>query len=218
MKVGTDGVLLGAWAPCEGAESILDVGSGTGLISLMVAQRNSNAKIDAIEIDAEAGVQMNSNFNASPWAKRLNGVVLNYLSADFNKKFDLIVSNPPFYQSGVSGVLTDRQKSRHEHSLPTVAFLEKSYSLLGPSGKLAVIIPREKENQYVAIWKSLGGGLERVTYVRPTVTKSPHRSLLLLTKSSCFTTLTDEMAIELGERHHYTDRYIDLTSAFYLAL
>lgn len=218
MKVGTDGVLLGAWAPCSQASRILDIGSGTGVIALMMAQRNSRAIIDAIEISSEAYGQMLGNFERSAWGDRLNAIHTDFLTYSLDNRYDLIISNPPFFSSGVDEVLTDRQKARHASSLPMQEFLQKSFTLLSEEGVLALVIPFELESNYVNVWKHMGGTVSHVTRVCPNVTKSPRRSLLLLSKKEEGATLIDELAIELGERHHYTDRYLELTSSFYLGL
>ena len=143
MKVGTDGVLLGAWCTVEEATHVLDVGTGTGLIALMVAQRNATAAITCIDIDSEAAAEARDNFAASPWAARitaLHGDFLDFTPAD-GKPYDLIVSNPPFFTQDVHSPNSRRDLARSATSLPFGPLLSHAATLLSPSGRIALITP-----------------------------------------------------------------------------
>ena len=117
MKVGTDGVLLGAWASCDGAERILDIGTGTGVIALMLAQRNTEAKIHAVEIDSTATQRARSNFDMSPWAERLDVECCAVQAFNRAEKFDLIISNPPYFVDSLLPPDAKRSTARHTHDL-----------------------------------------------------------------------------------------------------
>lgn len=145
MKVGVDSVLLGAWAPLTYASRILDVGSGCGLLALMAAQRNDSARIDAVEVEPEAATESATNFAASPWSSRL------YLfRSDFHDfamapgnagLYDFIVSNPPYFDSGVSAGVNSRMLARHQGSLSPSVLLSDARSLLMPDSHVAMVVP-----------------------------------------------------------------------------
>ncbi len=143
MKVGTDGVLLGAWCTCRGARRVLDVGTGTGLIALMVAQRNVTALITGLDIDTEATAEAAANFASSPWASRLtarHGDFLDFTPGN-GDPYDLIVSNPPFFTQDVRSPDSRRDLARNASSLPFGPMLGRAATLLAPTGRLALITP-----------------------------------------------------------------------------
>ena len=143
MKVGTDGVLLGAWVPVEGAKSMLDIGAGTGLISLMLAQRSQEAKVTAVEVDEHAARQAIENAAASPFASQI--VVEQQSIQDFSRQqvgpFDLIVSNPPFFSGGVISEQEGRASVRHTVKLSHQDLLRSVQKLLTEEGSFCLILP-----------------------------------------------------------------------------
>ena len=143
-KVGTDGVLLGAWAGVENPKHILDVGSGSGLIALMLSQRFPNAQVTGIELDTPSAIQAKENADNSPFKGRVEIVKGDFLQFTFAEKFDLIVSNPPFFKGNTSTGKTERDRARHEEHLPQAEFLQKAISILSKQGMLALILPREE--------------------------------------------------------------------------
>ena len=151
MKVGTDGVLLGAWTPLDHSpDTILDIGAGTGLIALMLAQRSTAETIDAVEIDGAAYEQCVENFEASPWADRLfcYHVGLDEFVAEMETPYDLIVSNPPFFTERVSSGNLSRDSARQNESLPFETLVDAVAKLLSPKGIFAVILPYGEEQGF----------------------------------------------------------------------
>ena len=156
MKVGTDGVLLGAWAEVRpGDRRMLDVGTGTGLIALMLAQRSA-AWITAVDIDVECATQAAENFAASPWADRLDAVSVAVQRYDPVEKFDLIVSNPPYYVDSLLSPDEGRNTARHAAGLPFGELAAAVVRLLSPGGRFALVLPPV---EMAALSCSLDGGL-----------------------------------------------------------
>ena len=217
MKVGTDGVLLGAWADCENAKTILDIGTGTGLIALMLAQR-SPAHIDAIEIDQSASEQASENVTKSPWESRISvlNISLQQFTEQIDKKYDLIVSNPPFFQNSLYAPDQNRTNARHNASLEYEDILDASLKLLSNNGMLSLILPYLEGTMFIV--KAAGKGLYcvRQTNVLPNPGKTPKRLLLEFAKSKK-PLVEQEIIIELNKRHEYSDAYKNLTRDFYLA-
>ena len=149
MKVGTDGVLLGAWAPADGAERILDVGTGTGLIALQLAQRNPHARITAIEIDATAAGQAAENVSRSLWTDRVEVVCRDFRDYQPENRFDLIVSNPPYFIDALKCPDEQRCTARHAGNLNYDLLFRRSASLLKEQGVVSIIIPAEAEKTVV---------------------------------------------------------------------
>ncbi len=219
MKVGTDGVLLGAWTSLDSSpDTILDIGSGTGLIALMLAQRSTASVIDAIEIDTDAFEQCVANFEASPWADRLFCYHASFQEfyEEIEESYDLIVSNPPFFQEDVSSGLVARDTARQNQSLPYLSLFEGIKKLLALNGALAMIIPYASESTVLTLAANRGFYPSRITRVRGTPTALFKRSLLQLSRNKNATDI-QELVIEL-ERHVYTQEYIHLTKDFYLKM
>lgn len=220
MKVGTDGVLLGAWTSvANNPQTILDVGAGTGLIALMLAQRSDAEQIDAIEIDADAYEQCVENFENSPWGDRLFcfHASLDELAEEPEAvKYDLIVSNPPFFLPNASNahLPENRKKARFYDSLPFEDLIGYAAQLLSENGELAVVIPFTEEEKLIALAKTTQLFVNRITRVRGTAKASVKRSLLQF----AFTEKPideQELIIEIS-RHHYTDEFKALVKNFYL--
>ena len=213
MKVGTDGVLLGAWTDCENSEHILDVGSGSGLIALMLAQR-SQAKIDAIDIDENAYKQSVINFENSIFRQRLNAFHADFRQFNSEYLYDVIVSNPPYFVDSLQSPDEQRTIARHTGSLDFSQIIEKSYSLLSSKGKLALILPFESLNFILDAAEKKQFYLSRKTLVRPLENHPPKRVLLEFSKK--FTPLREDAIFIEKARHIYSDDYIRLTREFYL--
>lgn len=219
MKVGTDGVLLGAWAPLDHTPySILDIGTGTGLIALMLAQRSGAEQIDALEIDDDAYEQAVENFEESPWADRLfcYHAGLDEFMEEPEDEYDLIVSNPPFYTDAYSSGDEQRDRARFEDALPFEDLVEASALLLSEDGVLAVIIPFKEEARFIALAREEGLYPFKITRVKGTPESETKRSLLAFSREE--RSLAEEELIIETARHIYTKEYIVLTQDFYLKM
>ncbi len=219
MKVGTDGVLLGAWTSTENLpNTILDIGAGTGLIALQLAQRTMAETIDAIELDEDAYEQCVENFEASDWGDRLfcYHASLQEFVEELDEKYDLIVSNPPFYTEEVPSGYNARDKARQNLSLPFNQLLDGVKKLLANKGSFATILPFKEEKGFIEQAKSLGLYLNRITHVKGNPDSKIKRSLLQFSFDD-ITVQKNELIIEKS-RHEYTEAYQKLTKAFYLKM
>lgn len=219
MKVGTDGVLLGAWAPLpEDARQILDVGSGTGLIALMLAQRSDAPTIDGLEIDPGAYELCVENFEASPWGDRLfcyHGG-LGEFAREVPETYDAIISNPPFHREAVSSGDLARDTARQLNSLPFDVLLDGVGKLLRPGGMFSLILPFSSEAEFRALALNHRLFPLRITRVRGH-SKAPLKRSLLAFSNRKVTAVEDTLTIEQS-RHVYTEPYKELTRDFYLRM
>ena len=178
MKIGTDGVLLGAW--CDGSQArwALDAGTGCGLIALMLAQRYPLLQVEGIDIDTGAVADARENFAGSPFAERLSVRQGDVLTADFSRRYDLIVSNPPFFTEDTLPPEASRAAARHAVHLPAEAFARKITQILAPSGRVALIYPYREADRIVGFFAAEGLFLARRTDVRGGAGRPLKRSLL----------------------------------------
>jgi tRNA1Val (adenine37-N6)-methyltransferase len=214
MKIGTDGVLLGAWAHIEQSENILDIGTGTGLIALMAAQRNPKASITAIELNDKALKDAKINFKQSPWTDRLNLIHTSFQKWVTTQTFDAIISNPPFFDEDIQSPDTDRQMARHSTYLPLQELIGKAKLLLNKQGTINLILPADKEMSLKEIVANERLFLHHICYVHGQQNKPVKRILVSLGLEEKVT-LSNQLIIEKA-RHHYTKAYTNLTRAFYL--
>jgi tRNA1Val (adenine37-N6)-methyltransferase len=215
MKVGTDGVLLGAWTDCRNTKTILDVGCGSGLIALMLAQR-SEAEIDAVDIDKNACEQSEINFRNSPFSERLNVYHSDFNLYSATRKYDLIVSNPPYFVRSLKSPDSGRCSARHTEKLRFEDLFEKSIQLLTDNGKLSLILPADAFDLIQAIASRNHLFLSRKTTVKPLAASPPKRILLEYSKEKK-PLIENELSIENSHRT-YSDEYIELTGEFYLGM
>lgn len=220
MKVGTDGVLLGAWiSPNEEPQKILDVGTGSGVISLMLAQRFPNSQIEALEIDGDAYEQAVSNFENAPWADRLfcyHASFQEYFQEVDDEKYDLIISNPPFYLSTQKTEDSQRNQARFDDSLPFEHLFYGASKLLAEEGIFTLIIPFEREKEALEIATQMHLKPAKITRVKGTESAPVKRSLLQFQFNTRGTDISD-LILE-KERHVYTEEYQQLVKEFYLKL
>lgn len=220
MKVGTDGVLLGAWTPINhNPFSILDIGAGTGIIALMLAQRTAAQQIDALEIDEAAYEQATENFENSPWNDRLFcfHAGLDEFIEEPEDEYDLIVSNPPFYSEDYKTENEKRDLARFQDAMPFEELIEAADLLLSENGIFAVILPFKEEKSFIALAKESELYPTKITHVKGTPTSEVKRSLLAFSRNDNPEIEIDELTIEI-ERHVYTPEYIELTKDFYLKM
>ena len=220
MKIGTDAVLLGAWAPIENNPySILDIGAGTGILSLMLAQRSSAEQIDAIEIDENAFEQCVDNFENSTWSDKLFcfHAALDEFIEDPEEEYDLIISNPPFYTEDFKTSDSQRDLARFQDAMPFEDLVEAADLLLSEKGVFAVIIPFKEEQKFIAIAARFDLFPMKITRVKGTPTSEIKRSLLAFSFIKKETYTSDELIVETS-RHQYTEAYIALTKDFYLKM
>lgn len=214
MKVGTDGVLLGAWADVEEARRILDIGTGTGLIALMAAQRNPSAAIDALEIEPQAYQQAQENIAATPWADRIS--VFNQALQLFHSlnRYDCIICNPPYFTKSTKAVTQGRTIARHNDTLPLCDLITHTIRLLHPEGIFCAILPINEAEELIELGEQHQLFLQRITRVHPTPTKPPKRYLLQFGFQR--KSLIENPLIIEFERHLYSPEYAHLTAPFYL--
>ena len=212
MKVGTDGVLLGSWVNCLNAKKILDIGAGTGLISLMLAQRNNECNITAVEIDKETSEEANININNSKWRDRISIINININNFITSDKFDFIVSNPPYFPANFSK--NKRAIARHTNLLSFQDLIRTTVKLLSSKGIFAVILPKIAEAIFCKTANANKLFLIRICQVKGQKSSDIKRVLLEFSfeKSSLD---SDSLVIE-ESRHIYTNKYIDLCQDFYL--
>ncbi|WP_395045954.1 tRNA1(Val) (adenine(37)-N6)-methyltransferase [Flavobacterium sp.] len=220
MKVGTDGVSLGAWTPINhNPNSILDIGAGTGIIALMLAQRTSAEQIDALEIDEDAYEQATDNFENSHWSDRLfcYHAGLDEFIEDPEEEYDLIVCNPPFYTEDYKTDNKQRDLARFSDAMPFEQLIEAADLLLSENGVFSVIIPYKEEEKFIALANEFELYPIKITRVKGTPTSETKRSLLAFSRNNQNNFLVDELIIETA-RHIYTEEYIALTKDFYLKM
>lgn len=219
MKIGTDGVLLGAWTSTQNNPfSVLDIGAGTGIISLMLAQRCNAELIDAIEIDENAYEQCVDNFEASPWGDRLfcYHAALEEFVDEIEDTYDLIICNPPFYSEDYKTDNQQRDLARFSDAMPFENLIESASKLLSEDGVFSIIIPFKEEAKFIKIAASFSLFPNRILRVQGNPTSEIKRSLMEFSFRES-DIKTSELIIET-ERHQYTLDYINLTKNFYLKM
>lgn len=217
MKVGTDGVLLGAWADFSNAKTILDIGTGTGLIAIMMAQRTSSrAIIDAVEIDDNAVSQAKENIAQSPWSNSIK--LFHAAIQDFKpiplKTYDLIISNPPFFLSGSKSDQASRNKARHTELLTHTDLLLAVERLLSDNGDFSLILPKNEGYQFINEARNYGLCAKQIVEVKPKLDKPVERLLIELSHGNSKTSKST-LIIQYEKRNHFTPEYIALTKQFY---
>jgi tRNA1Val (adenine37-N6)-methyltransferase len=221
MKIGTDGVLLGAWAALDhDPQSILDIGTGTGIIALMLAQRSYAELIDALEIDEDAYEQAVENFENSDWGDRLfcyHAAFDEFVDEMQDEdKYDLIISNPPFYSSEYSSGDARRDQARFAAALPFEELLHGVSLLLSKNGRANIIVPFTEEEAFLKLAANHQLFPRRILHVKGTPESEIKRSLLELAFNKAMPERT-ELVIETA-RHQYTPEYTELVKDFYLKM
>ncbi len=214
MKVGVDAVMLGAWTDANNAIKILDIGAGTGLLSLMLAQRNANAQIDCIELNNDAFVDLQHNIKESNWSNRLNAINADFLEYDFNLKYDFIISNPPFFKPSDSKISNSRKTARIADSLNPDVLSNKVSDIIS-NGRFVIIYPFELRLFFIKAAFANGLYLYKQLIISDTKSNPPVRCILCFTKESVMS-VSQESIIMKKDNGEYTDEYKELTGEFYI--
>ena len=219
MKVGTDGILLGAWAKTSGAENILDIGAGSGLIGLMVAQRNASARITAVEIDEVAFLEAKDNIRKSPWSDRvtIHHTSIQQFTRDAESSFGSIISNPPFFTGGTFSYSQDRNNVRHTVKLPHGELLMSVRRLLKPGGKFSLILPYLEGLRFCELAETYNLYCSRSQEVLPKEDRPVERLLMEFCKEKPEQCIVEPpLVIQKGGVNDWTDDFKKLTRDFYL--
>ncbi len=214
MKIGTDGVLLGAWTDVSTARSVLDIGAGSGLVALMLAQRNDKANISAIELDAGACVDCEANFKASPWHERLALQNVSFDEYEPKTPIDVMVSNPPFFTETIHSPSAKRAQARHADSLSPITLIEYAAKHLAPVGTLAMITPCTDADNILYRAEMAHLKLRRYTEVIMRQGEAPTRLLWQFCRNDGH---LEKSTLTLRQStHQWSDEYINLTKDFYI--
>lgn len=217
QQVGTDSILLGSWATAPNVSGILDIGTGCGLLALMLAQRFSNAAITAIEIDQTACEQARQNFQASPWANRLTAQHTDARAFTSAKSFDLIVCNPPYFEASIKPSDESRTIARHNDQLTFAELTKTAATLLRQRGQFSVILPFDRASEFTDIAAKHQLHIVRRCDVRPTPSSEPKRSLLAYALQKPEADDFAELLLE-ETRHQYAAGYVGLAKEFLLKM
>ncbi len=219
MKIGTDSVLLGAWTSLETQPfSILDIGAGTGVLSLMLAQRSNAQLIDAIEIDDQAYEQCVNNFEQSPWGDRLfcYHAALEEFVEEIEDSYDVIICNPPFYSEDYKTKNKQRDLARFQDAMPFEHLLMSVSKLLSKNGVFSVVIPFNETHTFIDLASQFNLFPKRILQVKGNPDSEIKRSLIEFSFLECESSI-QSLIIET-ERHQYTEDYVNLTKDFYLKM
>lgn len=218
MKIGTDGVLLSAWADLDNANSILDIGTGTGVIAIMAAQKNKHAHITALEIDKNAFEEASYNASQCQWSNRMDIIHSSLQEYESIQQYDHIICNPPFFvESQLTNPKDSRSFARQEIALPLETLIKKVDQLLDPTGRFSMVYPIDRFEQLSQQFIDSGFHLSRqlITYGRPGIEA---KRVFLEWKKVKSEFKKEELIIEEFGRHQYSKRFIELTREFYLNL
>lgn len=218
MKVGTDGVLLGAWADVNGDDSILDIGTGSGLIALMLAQRNNSAQITGIDIDEGAAKQAMENTEKSKWKGRIEiqQISLQDFTAQHTSQFTHVVSNPPFFNNSLKALDKARSTARHTDTLPFSELVKCASLLLKNGGRFSVVLPYESKDEITELGKNNNLNISRITTVFPKDGAMPKRVLIEMKKAGKCECANDSITLETETRNVLTPEFKELTKDYYL--
>ena len=217
MKVGTDAVLLGAWTPLKRPKTALDIGTGSGLLALMLAQRQSDLEIDAIEIDAKSALQAKENVERSPFSDRIRVIHADFRQEvkNISKKYDLIICNPPYFQNSFKPENKSRSTARHRTQLDITNLLEGVSQILSVTGLFTLILPMKDSMEF----KREASRLQLHPVKQLTIVPVPGKAAIRLCMAFSREKIPmreESILIEAGGRHSYSNEYKKLTKDFYL--
>lgn len=214
MKVGTDAVLLGCWAEVKAAHRLLDVGTGNGIIALICAQRNPSGSIKGIDIDKGSVDDAEINFSSSPWSGRMEAISGDFLGYSSGDKYDLIISNPPYFSDSIRASDPVRSKARHDDSLPADKFMDHAALLLNEDGIVSVIIPLNQLKRWMDAGSNAGLLPKRICHV---FTLADREASRVMVEFGCSDGSEPRMESLLIERKpgEFSEAYKELTRDFY---
>jgi tRNA1Val (adenine37-N6)-methyltransferase len=217
MKIGTDAVLLGAWAPCGSETRILDIGTGSGILALMMAQRNADIIIDAVEINHEASALAELNVHLSPWPNQVHifNTTIQEFSLANKHNYSLIICNPPFFTDSLKAPDKARNTARHNDALPVKDLLQCTSNLLTENGKAAFIIPADAYENWKVEAAKQNLYPTHTTWVKSSESHAPHRVMLAFSRSKAVEITDNEISI-YSSKNMYSPEYMELTRDFYL--
>ena len=218
MKVGTDGILLGAWADVSDVKTALDIGTGTGLIAIMLGQRAPEASIHGVDIDEQSCRQAKDNARAAPWSGRLDiyHQSIQEFAREYDHRYDLIVSNPPFFTGGTFSQEQDRNSVRHTVKLPHSDLLRVVQTMLSDKGRFAVVLPYIEGLRFQELAEGYNLHCNRVTEVLPRANRPVERLLMEFGREAKEQQADQLIIRDEGEGEVWTEAYVALTGSFYL--
>ena len=215
MKIGTDGILIGAWVNVSNKFRALDIGSGTGIISIMLCQRNLNLVLDSVELSPSAIIDAKINIESCNWSNRIKLFHQDLKDFHPHSNYDLIVSNPPYFKESLEPSNSERSKARHQNDLKLEDILKFSKQNLSKDGSLNIILPFEQKKEAKEFAKKYGLISIRECTVYPKPNKAPHRILIAFSKTKNKQVMKEYLVIEENGRHNYSEDYKKLTREFY---
>jgi tRNA1Val (adenine37-N6)-methyltransferase len=215
MKIGTDGILIGAWVDVSQKFKALDIGSGTGIISIMLCQRNISLELDSIEISDNAIIDAKINIDNCDWSKRIKLFHKDLKGFSPNTNYDLIVSNPPYFKESLKPSNLERLKARHQNDLNFQDIVKFSEKNLTKNGSLNIILPYDQKKEAIELAKKHRLISVRECSVYPKPNKPPHRVLIEFSRDENKKNSKESLVIEENGRHNYSKEYKKLTREFY---
>ena len=215
MKIGTDGILIGSWVNVSKKFRALDIGSGTGIITIMLCQRNLNLELDSIELSANAIMDAKINIENCNWSDRIKLFHQDLKKFHPDSNYDLIVSNPPYFKKSLQPSNSERSKARHQNDLKLEDILKFSKQHLTKDGSLNTILPFEQKSEAIEFAKKHGLNAIRECAVYPKPNKAPHRILIEFSRIENKQMIKESLVIEKAGRHNYSEDYKKLTREFY---
>ena len=215
MKIGTDGILIGAWVNVSNKFKALDIGSGTGIISIMLCQRNLNLELDSVELSPSAIKDAKINIENCNWSNRIKLFHQDLKDFHPDSNYDLIVSNPPYFKKSLQPSNSERSKARHQNDLKLEDILKFSNQNLTKDGSLNIILPFEQKKEAIEFAKKHGLNAIRECAVYPKPEKAPHRILIEFSRNENKQIIKESLVIEEAGRHNYSEDYKKLTREFY---
>ena len=215
MKIGTDGILIGAWVNVSKKFRALDIGSGTGIISIMLCQRNLNLELDSVELSPSAIKDAKINIENCNWSNRIKLFHQDLKDFHPDSNYDLIVSNPPYFKKSLQPSNSERSKARHQNDLKLEDIIKFSNQNLTKDGTLNIILPFEQKKEAKEFAKKHGLNSIRECAVYPKPEKAPHRILIEFSRNENKQIIKESLVIEKAGRHNYSEDYKKLTREFY---